>query len=70
LAYIDNAGLLRSLTTQLSESTAAAGALTIDETLDFSDYGEPVTVTAPPAGQVVSIQQLLQGTGTAGSASS
>ena len=36
---------------------------TIDETLDFSDYGAPVTVTAPPADQVESFEQFLQAAG-------
>ena len=50
--YVDKAGLLRSFTTQVSESTDATGSVTFAETLDFSDYGQPVTVTAPPASQV------------------
>jgi hypothetical protein len=62
--FIDNSGLLRSYETQITESTAAAGSITLDETLDFSDYGTPVTVTAPPAGQVESFQQLLQSVGS------
>jgi hypothetical protein len=66
--YVDQAGLLRSLTTQLSETTDAAGTLTFGETVNFSGYGQPVTVTAPPASQVESIQQLLQAAGTSGSA--
>jgi hypothetical protein len=61
--FIDNSGMLRSLETQLKEKTAAAGSVSFDETLDFSDYGTPVSVTAPPAGQVESFQQLLQAAG-------
>jgi hypothetical protein len=31
-----------------------------DVTLDFSDYGVPVNVTAPPASEVAPFQSLLQ----------
>jgi hypothetical protein len=61
--YIDNSGLLRSFVVQTTE-TAAAGSSSIDETIDFSDYGTAVDVSAPPAGQVETFQQLLQAAGT------
>jgi hypothetical protein len=64
--YVDNAGLLRSFEIQLTESDATAGPVTVDETLNLSDYGTPVNVTAPPADQVESFQQLLQVAGTQG----
>jgi hypothetical protein len=64
--YIDKAGLLRSFAMNLNESSAAAGAVTVNETLNLSDYGTPVTVTAPPASQVESFQQLLEIAGTQG----
>ena len=57
--FIDHTGLLRSLSVQLNES-GTAGAVTLHETLDFSDYGAPVTVAAPPADQVASFAQFLQ----------
>jgi len=62
--FIDNSGLLRSFETQITESTTAAGSVTFDESLGFSDYGRPVTVTAPPTGEVESFQQLLQSVGS------
>ena len=69
LVYIDHAGLLRSFEIQLTESDATTGPVTIDETLNLSDYGTPVNVTAPPADQVESFQQLLQVAGTQGTTS-
>jgi hypothetical protein len=68
--YVDNAGLLRSFEVQTSESSGAAGTVSIDETLDFSDYGTSVSVTAPPAGQVESFQQLEQAAATQGGTTS
>jgi hypothetical protein len=62
--FIDNSGLLRSMETQLSESTTAAGSVGFDETVGFSDYGTPVSVTAPPPNEVESFQQFLQSAGT------
>ncbi|MGH9017234.1 MAG: hypothetical protein ACRDY1_05755 [Acidimicrobiales bacterium] len=58
--YIDDNGVLRSLVTQSSGSSTAAGSISAVETLDFSDYGTPVSITAPPSGQVETFQQLLQ----------
>jgi hypothetical protein len=58
--FVDDSGLLRSTHVQMTESTAKAGTIVIDETLDYSAYGTPVSVTAPPAGQVESLQQFLQ----------
>ena len=68
--YIDQSGLLRSMVSQVSESSGAAGNVNFDETLDFSDYGTPVTVTTPPASQVESFEQLLQAAGAQGSPTS
>jgi hypothetical protein len=68
--YVDHSGLLRSMVNQVSESTSLAGNASFTETLDFSDYGTPVTVTAPPASQVESFEQLLQAAGTQGSSTS
>jgi hypothetical protein len=68
--FVDHAGLLRSLSVHMDESTAATGNIAIAETLDFSDYGTPVTVTAPPAGQVETIEQFLQAEATPGNSSS
>jgi hypothetical protein len=68
--YIDNAGLLRSFQEALTESTTASGPVTVNETLSFSDYGTPVVVTAPPASQVETFQQLLQLPGAQGTPAS
>jgi hypothetical protein len=68
--YVDKAGLLRSFEVETSESSGSAGSVSFDETLDLSDYGTPVNVTAPPAGQVESYQQLLQAAGTQGGSTS
>lgn len=42
------------------------GTLTIDESLALSDCGTAVSVTAPPAGEVESFQQLVQAAGSSG----
>lgn len=63
--FVNHAGMLRSFETQLSESTSA-GSVSFDDSLDFSDYGAPVTVTAPPADQVESYQQFLQAAASQG----
>jgi hypothetical protein len=64
--YVDSSGMLRSFETQSSETVPGAGTVSFNEALDFSDYGAPVTVTAPPASQVESFQQLLQAAGSSG----
>ena len=58
--YIDGSGLLRRFSTALTETVASTGKVTVDESLDFSDYGTAVNVSAPPTDQVVSFQQFLQ----------
>ena len=68
--FVDTAGLLRSLQMHLTETTGSSGPFSYDETLGLSDYGTPVTVTAPPAVQVEGFQQFLQVVGTRGSVSS
>jgi uncharacterized protein DUF2510 len=57
--YIDDEGLLRRTTISMG-LTADGTSVTMNEFLDFSDYGSPVNVSAPPADQVVSFQQFLQ----------
>ncbi len=52
------------MVSQVSESSGEVGYVNFSETLDFSDYGTPVTVTTPPASQVESFEQLLQAAGT------
>ncbi len=57
--YIDGEGQLRSIAISL-QMTADAKSVILSESLDFSDYGAPVSVSAPPADQTVSLQQLLR----------
>ena len=68
--YVDGSGLLRRYSVSLTESAPSKGTITLDESLDFSDYGAPVSVSAPPAGQVVTFEQFLQAAEAAGSGSS
>jgi hypothetical protein len=56
--YIDSAGRLVRETTAESESVASI-TVTTSESVDFSDYGAPVSITAPEADQVVPISQFL-----------
>ena len=56
--YIDTAGELVRETTTASESVESV-TVTTSESVDFSDYGTPVSVTAPEADQVVPISQFL-----------
>ncbi len=61
--YIDSAtGLFRRVVETLHLAT---GGLSISATStdDFTDYGTPVTITAPPAGQVATLPQFEQAAG-------
>jgi hypothetical protein len=58
--YVDSSGLLRRMGFNVNESVGSSAHASVDETLDFSDYGTPVDVSAPPPDQVVSFQQFLQ----------
>ncbi len=62
--YIDGTGLLRRWAMDTTV-TAAGTPASITETLDFSDYGAGVQVTAPPATEVLPLEQLLQSAGSA-----
>jgi len=68
--YVDGTGLLRRFSLSLSETVPTAGAIRVDESLDFSDYGTTVTVSAPPPDQVVSLQQFLAQAQASGASSS
>ena len=57
--YIDGHNLLRRTTIAMHMSFDSV-SLSMNETLDLSHYGVHFTVTAPPPGQVVSLQQFLQ----------
>jgi hypothetical protein len=41
-------------------NTATSGGVSINESLDFSNYGVPVTITAPPAEETMPFFQFLQ----------
>ena len=58
--FVDGSGLLRRMSIGLTETVGSSGTISVDESLDFSDYGSPVDVSAPPSDQVVSFQQFLQ----------
>lgn len=58
--YVDGSGMLLRFSIGLNASSGSSGPVAVDESLDFSDFGTPVDVTAPPADQVVSFQQFLQ----------
>jgi Protein of unknown function (DUF2510) len=57
--YVDGSDQLARLTTDLSETVSA---LTVHEaiTMDFTNYGTAVNITAPPSGQVATFQSFLQ----------
>jgi hypothetical protein len=57
--YIDAAGGLDQLTSDVSLKEDGQ-AVTSHENMDFSAYGVPVSITAPPAGQVASIGDFLR----------
>ncbi len=57
--YVDDAGLLRRVTVDTKETVASSTAVQLQESTTFSDYGSPVSVTAPTPGEVLTIQQVL-----------
>lgn len=60
--FIDGSGNLRrdALHMVIDAPSLQAGSATIDETLDLSNYGVPVSISAPPASQVVDFEQFLR----------
>ncbi len=69
MVYIDGSGLLRRFRLDLTETVATTGKVTVDESLDLSDYGAPVNITAPPPDQVASFNQFLQDAEASGAGS-
>ena len=65
--YIDTSGQLRRTAVHAEVNGPSGQSTAVDETFDLFDYGVPVSVSAPPAGQVVDIQQFLQGLGSSSS---
>ncbi|HEX5120724.1 MAG TPA: hypothetical protein VFW65_36545 [Pseudonocardiaceae bacterium] len=63
--WIDNQGLVRRI--MLHENlkgtadSARSGNVTVDVTATLSDFGAPVTITAPPADQTADLTQALSG---------
>lgn len=58
--FIDSSGSLRRDAMHMVMSLSShQPSITIDESLDLSDYGAPVSITAPPADQVIDVQQFL-----------
>jgi hypothetical protein len=56
--YITGSGMLARLTSDIAASLSGQNVVgTFSE--DLSDYGLPVTITAPPASEVITFQQLL-----------
>lgn len=69
-AWIDGQGVARRIAESVDFSKAnipgaPSGSLpqNMDITMDFFNFGAPVSVTVPPANQVVDFGQLLQGLG-------
>jgi hypothetical protein len=58
--YLDGAGKLVKVSTSLVESVKSAGSVNVQVSYELSDYGTPVSITAPPASEVLSFSQLLQ----------
>ncbi|HEX4862921.1 MAG TPA: hypothetical protein VFV02_02540, partial [Acidimicrobiales bacterium] len=65
--FIDAAGQLRRTTMHVDVNGPSGKSASVDETFDLSDYGVPVSISAPPASQVVDIQQFLQSVGSSSS---
>jgi hypothetical protein len=57
--YIDGQGLLRRQTFA-TQMTIDKSAVELTGSVDFSDYGVPVSVSAPPGNEVVSVEKFLQ----------
>jgi hypothetical protein len=56
--YVDDSGRLARLTTDTTE-TVSGLAVTEGVTMDFIHFGAPVSVTAPPAGEVATFETFL-----------
>ena len=61
--YVDGGGLLRRWT-QSMRVTTAVSTLDTTDTMDFSDYGAALQVSAPPPDQVLPFDQFLQSSST------
>jgi hypothetical protein len=58
--FLDGTGNLVRITAAITESVGSTGAVSVQESYDFSDYGTPVSITAPPASTVLPLDQFIQ----------
>lgn len=56
--YVDRSGQLRR-TEMVTSSTVGGRSITSSESMDYYDYGVPVQISAPPATQVLPMEQFL-----------
>ena len=61
--YLDGAGDLVRVSQSASAKAGDLGSFSEDESFDFSLFGAPVSITAPPADEVVPFSQILQSAG-------
>jgi hypothetical protein len=67
----DFAGLFKALGSNLPGGADTAGmGMKASVTVDYSDFGQPVTITEPPADQTISMCDLLSAMGRGASRSS
>lgn len=65
--WFDGNRLLRRMNMDMQLAMGQAGG-TAGMTMDFSNYGTPVSISAPPSSQVMSYQQFTQAVGHTGTA--
>lgn len=58
--YIDGSGQLRRLDLRTNLGLGSMGTMALDESLDFSNFGEAVAITAPPSDEVVGLPQFSE----------
>jgi hypothetical protein len=63
--YVDTAGDLVQESTTADATAGRIGSLNETSSIDFSAYGDPVSIAAPPASQVLPFSQFLQMAGQA-----
>lgn len=63
--YVDGSDTLRRTVFDM-QMTVSNSPVQLSETTDYSDFGTPLHISAPPADQVVSFEQLLQQLGSQG----
>ncbi|MHB8220953.1 MAG: hypothetical protein ACYDHU_11640 [Acidimicrobiales bacterium] len=57
--YVDSTGHLRLVTMAFSESVTGSQAVTVNQSIQLSRYGAPVSISAPPTNAVVPFQTFL-----------